>query len=118
MEIHQKQPDTMWLCNQCGNRMVPEEDKKARKLMQVCKTCSYREPASTNRIYSSRPGEPMRFLDDSADMLKDNTLPHTNEASCPSCGGHNAVFFMDRESQEKGMKLTFLCEGCKHRWKQ
>ena len=96
------------------------EDARYNKLMMVCKNCEFKEETDNKVVYRNEmiaSSQSKLELVDTA-LVGDPTLPRTDQANCPNCGEHVAVFFMSGQSQgtDSDMALIFICTACTHKW--
>jgi DNA-directed RNA polymerase II subunit RPB9 len=106
------------ICSQCGNilwhyRPCPRD---RTKLQRVCKNCPNIDEMESNLVYVND----LTYGDTQAsyaiagkDMVKDPTLPLSDEMDCSTCGHNEAVFFQKpAKASDEGMKLIFMCTKC------
>ncbi|KAK1756378.1 hypothetical protein QBC47DRAFT_379822 [Echria macrotheca] len=105
------EPINFKFCSECSNMLYPKEDEANRRLMFVCRTCSYSEVATSTCVYRniihSQAGETAGVTQD---VTSDPTLPRETKKPCPVCDHKETVFFQSQQrSAETGMKLFYVC---------
>lgn len=104
-------------CPECLNILVPMEADK--QLAFKCKSCryqdipSYREDMefdkSDNLIYKREFAISGATENTDPDFALDPTMPRNKGIECPKCGFTEAVFFLDKDSTEKKLRLRYIC---------
>eukprot|EP00331_Platyophrya_macrostoma_P008376 CAMPEP_0176425416 /NCGR_PEP_ID=MMETSP0127-20121128/11375_1 /TAXON_ID=938130 /ORGANISM="Platyophrya macrostoma, Strain WH" /LENGTH=127 /DNA_ID=CAMNT_0017806571 /DNA_START=90 /DNA_END=473 /DNA_ORIENTATION=+ len=101
--------------------LVPMEMTSEKKLAFECKSCGYQETAGynelstederteTNRIYKREYKQTGATENTDPDFALDPTMPRDRNVECPKCGYNEAVFFLDKESNEKRLRLRYIC---------
>ena len=104
-------------CAECCNMLVANEVQAEKRLAFECKSCGYQEAtgyAEEDKVESNRVYK-REFLASGAtentdpDFALDPTMPRERNVECPKCGYNEAVFFLDKESSEKRLRLRFIC---------
>jgi len=106
------------ICSQCGNILwyYKPSTRDRSKLVRVCKGCDHEDEMESNLVYVND----LTYGDTQAsyaiagkDMVKDPTLPLSDEMECSTCGHNEAVFFQKpAKASDEGMKLIFMCTKC------
>ncbi|KAL1519822.1 hypothetical protein AB1Y20_023328 [Prymnesium parvum] len=107
-----------WVCDDCGNMLLPKEDVHSRKLKRLCRICHATTDAENNLVYVNDLRPRSRTTDAGSDVTKDPTLPRAMNTLCASCGFTESVFFQAPMKGDEGMKLIFMCLRCSYNWLQ
>lgn len=96
-----------------------QEDKQNKSLQYACRLCRYTEPT---------PDQPLIYRNDlkkevtnilhtvPGAIADDPTLARSQNAKCPNCEHHEAVFFQSDIAQADSLALIFVCCSCAHKW--
>eukprot|EP00966_Prymnesium_polylepis_P247446 5721758-Prymnesium_polylepis.2 len=101
-----------WVCEDCGNMLLPKEDRTTQKLMRFCRNCNQQTDADNNLVYVNDLRPRSRMTDAGSDVTKDPTLPRAMNTNCASCQYTESVFFQAPMKGDEGMKLIFMCLRC------
>ncbi|EZG72989.1 DNA-directed RNA polymerase subunit [Gregarina niphandrodes] len=108
-------------CKECRNVLQPEEDKQAKMLMLVCRTCEsvqgvdpedeqahFVETITVN-LHSAEDVKKYVY----PGLVRDPTLPRADDWICPYCTKKGAVYFQlpERVAWE-AMTLVYVCKHC------
>ncbi|UZJ57190.1 hypothetical protein CBS101457_006510 [Exobasidium rhododendri] len=91
---------TLNFCLECNNLLYPMVDRTTQTLLNACRNCNFREEARNTMVFRndlmSVTKEQAGVIDQ---LMKDPTLPRSNENICPQCGHHESIFFQDQSKR-------------------
>ena len=100
-------------------QQLQQENKRNKTLQYACRLCRYTEPT---------PDQPLIYRNDlkkevtnilhtvPGAIADDPTLARSQNAKCPNCEHHEAVFFQSDVAQADSLALIFVCCSCAHKW--
>ena len=115
----------MKFCQVCNNLLYPQENKKERRLVFVCKSapCTYvdKNESDDTMVYrndvSVDTATNLRAI--LSDVNKDPTLQRSTNMPCPVCGHEESVIFLaEQNAKSTKLQLIHVCTNfdCNHKW--
>ena len=104
-------------CAECCNILVASEVPADKRLAFGCKSCGYQEltgyaeedKIESNRIYKREFATAGTTENTDPDFALDPTMSRDRNVECPRCSYNEAVFFLDKESNDKRLRLRYIC---------
>lgn len=107
-------------CHECLNILTPMEVVAEKRLAFKCRSCGYQETPhyseagtemerNDSLIYKREFKSSGATENTDPDFALDPTMPRNKNIECPKCGYNEAVFFLDKDSAEKKLRLTYIC---------
>ena len=81
-------------CPECNNMLYAKEGESVRMLTYTCRNCNHMQLADNRCVYVNKLARRMDELTQIvADVMRDSTLPRSEEHDCAKCAHREVVYF-------------------------